>query len=600
MAGKLHLTYPPNIAKVKVMRRRTNVLGQGLWHIPFLFLYFFALRACVETSGNPYEVALAHHKSKGYDPDALAKATAPAKPAVVDDWGGAAATAEDDRWGDLEADPDEPPEAEAAVDAADNPEGNLDDQITYETPPTLPASWLPEFWAVAYFSGLATAHILLMFAQHWSVRFRAFVNYGDAAARDPSAFLMFVPMPHQGKAEIVPINALEIADPSAPGGTRVMLWTVFQRQRFEYVETEAGDKPRGEIREVATPVARALESYVEPTRGLTPTAVAAAMKRYGDNSLSVPLPTFWKAYKEQLMSPVTVFQIFTTLLWLLDEYWKYALFSAASLMMFEATTAFSKIKNVRTLRGMGRAPTRIAVLRDGRWEDRSSEELAPGDIVSVVRERGGGEVSIPCDCLILRGSAVVNEASLTGESVPQMKDCLSGETVASDPKAPLDIAGEHKVNVLYSGTTLMQQSAGDPEATAANLPRTPDDGCLCYVLQTGFSSTQGKLMRMMEFSSEQVTGDTWETLVLLFILLVFALIASGNVFIMGLKDGKRSQYELVLRCILILTSVVPPELPMQTAMAVNTALIALMRAVGVLHRAVSRAHLGQGGHLPLR
>ena len=109
MAGKLHLTYPPNIAKVKVMRRRTNVLGQGLWHIPFLFLYFFALRACVETSGNPYEVALAHHKSKGYDPDALAKATAPAKPAVVDDWGGAAATAEDDRWGDLEADPDEPP-----------------------------------------------------------------------------------------------------------------------------------------------------------------------------------------------------------------------------------------------------------------------------------------------------------------------------------------------------------------------------------------------------------------------------------------------------------------------------------------------------------
>ena len=45
-----------------------------------------------------------------------------------------------------------------------------------------------------------------------------------------------------------------------------------------------------------------------------------------------------------------------------------------------------------------------------------------------------------------------------------------------------------------------------------------------------------------------------------------------------MKDGKRSQYELVLRCILILTSVVPPELPMQTAMAVNTALLALMKS----------------------
>ena len=50
------------------------------------------------------------------------------------------------------------------------------------------------------------------------------------------------------------------------------------------------------------------------------------------------------------------------------------------------------------------------------------------------------------------------------------------------------------------------------------------------------------------------SGCLW-TLVLLFILLVFALFASGHVFLKGLADGKRSQYELVLRCILILTSV---------------------------------------------
>jgi cation-transporting ATPase 13A1 len=52
-----------------------------------------------------------------------------------------------------------------------------------------------------------------------------------------------------------------------------------------------------------------------------------------------------------------------------------------------------------------------------------------------------------------------------------------------------------------------------------------------------------------------VAGDTYETLVLLSILLVFALAASSHVFVKGMKDGKRSQYELVLRCILIVTSV---------------------------------------------
>ena len=150
-------------------------------------------------------------------------------------------------------------------------------------------------------------------------------------------------------------------------------------------------------------------------------------------------------------------------------------FSAASLMMFEATTAFSKIKNVRTLRGMGQAAISVFVLRDGRWEQRSSEQLVPGDVVSVARAPGGGDPSVPCDCLVLRGSAVVNEASLTGESVPQMKDALSGEAVASGPTKPLDIAGEHKVNVLYSGTTLMQHCLlyTSPSPRDATLSRMP-------------------------------------------------------------------------------------------------------------------------------
>ena len=597
--GRLHLSYPANVAKVTVQRKRFNVGGVGLYHAPFLVLYFFALKACYETSGNPYSVALAHHKEKGYDPDALAAKAAAARPAVVDSWGGldGGVAAEDDPWGDLEGetfDAGSVSSSETGA-AADGTSGDasshngtemnataLEEQITYETPPTLPARWLPEFWAVAVFSILAVSHALLGFAQHWSVRFRAFVNYKETDAVDTDSYFMFCPMPHQGKAEIVPIRALDIADARAPGGKRTMLWTVFQRQRFEYLTTERGgkgDKIKGEICEVVTPVADALSSYVKPTRGMTPGAVASAVSRYGDNSLRVPLPTFFSLYKEQLMGPVTVFQVFTVLLWLMDEYWKYALFSACSLLMFEATTTFSRIKNIKTLRGMGQEPWRIKVLRDGQWMERSTEDLVPGDLVSVVRRPGGADTPIPCDCLILRGSAVVNEASLTGESVPQMKDGLSAETVASDPSRPLEIDGEHKVNVLYSGTTLMQQSPGDADAgAAAHLPTTPDEGCLCYVLQTGFSSTQGKLMRMMEFSSEQVTGDTYETLILLFILLVFALIASGHVFVQGLADGKRSQYELVLRCILILTSVVPPELPMQTAMAVNTALIALMRA----------------------
>lgn len=58
-----------------------------------------------------------------------------------------------------------------------------------------------------------------------------------------------------------------------------------------------------------------------------------------------------------------------------------------------------------------------------RWVKLPGTELLPGDVVSIGRDSGqsGDDKSVPADMLILAGSAIVNEAILTGESTPQWK-----------------------------------------------------------------------------------------------------------------------------------------------------------------------------------
>lgn len=68
-----------------------------------------------------------------------------------------------------------------------------------------------------------------------------------------------------------------------------------------------------------------------------------------------------------------------------------------------------------------------------------------------------------------------------------------------------------------------------------------------------------------------------DTALLLLLLLIFAIAASGYVLKKGMEDGNKSKYQLLLHCVLIITSVIPPELPMQMALAVNSALVTLMK-----------------------
>ena len=146
------------------------------------------------------------------------------------------------------------PEEKKSEGGEEGESSNGEEEVKYEVPPTLPAKWLPDFPMVLAFASVATLHALIMFAQHWSVRIRCFVQYKSVDRVSEGTYFIITPHPHQGKPEIVPVSQLRVFD--ADWRLRTMLWCVFQRQRYEYVEIEwdeARRKGRGELQEIHTP-----------------------------------------------------------------------------------------------------------------------------------------------------------------------------------------------------------------------------------------------------------------------------------------------------------------------------------------------------------
>jgi cation-transporting ATPase 13A1 len=122
---------------------------------------------------------------------------------------------------------------------------------------------------------------------------------------------------------------------------------------------------------------------------------------------------------------------------------------------------------------MSLKPYTINVYRAGKWSEIQSDDLLPGDLVSIgefyfcahvdmftgltifvifFTVRSKEDSGVPCDLVLLRGSCIVNEAMLSGESTPLLKESIE----LKNGEEKLDIGGVDRNSILFGGTKVLQ------------------------------------------------------------------------------------------------------------------------------------------------
>lgn len=215
-------------------------------------------------------------------------------------------------------------------------------------------------------------------------------------------------------------------------------------------------------------------------------------------------------------------------------------------------------RSMEALQKMGQSKTRV--LRGGRESEVSAEALVPGDIVLIE----GGDV-VPADIRLVEANNLqVNEAALTGESVPVNK---SLEAVADD--APL----AERTSMLFKGTTLTQGSGSG------------------VVVATGTKTQLGQIAELTQSAEDQATPlekrlDALGRRLALITLFVAAAVAG-----LGLLAGQETRL-MIETAIALGIAAVPEGLPIVATIALARGMWRMARRQALINRLAAVETLG--------
>lgn len=203
----------------------------------------------------------------------------------------------------------------------------------------------------------------------------------------------------------------------------------------------------------------------------------------------------------------------------------------------------------------------LSVLRDGAFQLLPSSELVPGDLFIPSQE-------LSCDALLLRGELYVNEANLTGESIPVAKFGIERHQ---------NYRPGSNSQWVYEGSKVL--SASSP---------------LAMVVHTGYSSKKGRILRKILHRHPESPHFFTTFIVFMFEVYGAGVLAYLGTMALRVNSGQLEPIIIFLDFLLVVTFCFPPSGPIYFNLVYSFALIRL-KANNVLgtepEKTVEGAHL---------
>uniref|UniRef100_A0A0P4W4W7 Cation-transporting ATPase n=2 Tax=Scylla olivacea TaxID=85551 RepID=A0A0P4W4W7_SCYOL len=407
--------------------------------------------------------------------------------------------------------------------------------------------WRPE-WRVTWTSrkcALTEAKFLILVDRDGKTHVET-VHVEDVGTGFPKQYVV---TPHRvGVESGATVNGASDSTHLTGASQRVMRYFLYQHVKYVWVPEKLIF-----LRLTGLDQNTLISSLLTDFRGFTVEEEMQRQQLHGSNVISVEVRSYLSLLVTEVLNPFYIFQGASIILWSFDDYYLYASCIFFISMLSVLISLYETRKQSQSLHDMVEASnvSSVSVLRITSEKTSveatvDSKELVPGDVVVVPPEG----CTMPCDAVLISGTAIVNESMLTGESVPVTKTPI---TVSEE--AEVYSAEQHKRHTLFCGTSVIQtRYYGSAQV-------------LAVVVRTGFNTAKGELVRSILYPRPldfKFYKDAMKFILFLFFIASIGM--SYSIYIYTIHE--EGFVKTLIRTLDIVTIVVPPALP--AAMTVGT------------------------------